>query len=77
MYRYVPITFIGTENKQIYSNLKRMRRTRVAMTVGPMFTLEKLPDRREAIRLGTRTIMERLASQLPPEYRGTYQVEQD
>jgi 1-acyl-sn-glycerol-3-phosphate acyltransferase len=73
----VPITFIGTENKQIYSNLKRMRRTRVAMTVGPMFTLEKLPDRREAIRLGTRTIMERLASQLPPEYRGTYQVEQE
>jgi 1-acyl-sn-glycerol-3-phosphate acyltransferase len=70
----VPVTFIGTENYRIYSNLKRLRRTQVSMTVGPMFTLEQLPDKRESVRVGTRLIMERLAMQLPPEHQGVYQV---
>jgi hypothetical protein len=39
--------------------------------------LEKLPDRRESIRIGTQKIMGRLAKQLPPEYRGVYQVENE
>jgi 1-acyl-sn-glycerol-3-phosphate acyltransferase len=72
----VPITFVGTENQRVYSNLKRLRRTKVSMTVGPLFTLEQLPDKRESIRLGTRLIMERLAMQLPLEHRGVYQVEE-
>jgi 1-acyl-sn-glycerol-3-phosphate acyltransferase len=72
----VPITFLGTENCRIYSNLKRLRRTHISMTVGPGFTLKQLPDRRESVRLGTRLIMERLAMQLPPEHRGVYQVEE-
>lgn len=73
----VPVTFVGTENQRIYPNLKRLRRTRVTMTVGPMFRLEQLADRREAVRLGTRVIMERLAMQLPPEHQGVYQVGED
>jgi 1-acyl-sn-glycerol-3-phosphate acyltransferase len=68
----VPVTFTGTMNNRIYPNLKRLRRTEVSLTVGPIFRLEKLPDRRASIRLGTQKIMERLASQLPPEYRGIY-----
>ena len=70
----VPVTFLGTENNKIYTNLKRLRRSKVSMTVGTMFKLEQLPDRREAIRRGTRLIMERLALQLPKEYRGIYGV---
>jgi 1-acyl-sn-glycerol-3-phosphate acyltransferase len=73
----LPITLTGTENARIYPNLKRLRRTRVSMTIGPVFKLEeaasKQPnDRREAIRKGTQQIMSILASQLPPEYRGVY-----
>jgi 1-acyl-sn-glycerol-3-phosphate acyltransferase len=73
----VPVTFTGTENNRFYPNLKRLRRTEVSLTIGPTFRLEKLPDRRESIRLGTLSIMERLAVQLPPEYQGVYQVESD
>jgi 1-acyl-sn-glycerol-3-phosphate acyltransferase len=73
----VPVTFTGTENNRIYPNLKKLRRTEVSITVGPVFQLEKLPDRRESIRIGTQKIMERLAKQLPPEYRGVYQVENE
>lgn len=69
----VPVTFTGTENNRIYPNMLKLRRTSVSLTVGPSFRLEMLPDRRESIQLGTQYIMERLAMQLPPEYRGVYQ----
>jgi 1-acyl-sn-glycerol-3-phosphate acyltransferase len=68
----VPVTFTGTENARVYGNMKRLRRTPVTITVGPRFTLQDLPDRKEAIRLGTEQIMQTLAAQLPPEYRGIY-----
>jgi 1-acyl-sn-glycerol-3-phosphate acyltransferase len=68
----VPVTFTGTENWRVYGNLKRFRRTQVSMTIGTPFRLEKHPDWRESVRLGTQTIMSRLAQQLPTEYRGVY-----
>lgn len=68
----VPVTFTGTENKQVIENLKRFRRTKVTMTVGSLFNLVNLKDRRKAITDGTQTIMLALAKQLPPEYRGVY-----
>lgn len=71
----LPVTFTGTENRRLYGNLKHFRRTRVTMTVGPAFFLEDLPDRREAIHRGTQQIMQVLAAQLPPEYRGFYSDE--
>ncbi|MEW6717077.1 MAG: lysophospholipid acyltransferase family protein [Chloroflexota bacterium] len=68
----VPVTFTGTENKIIYQNMKRLRRTPVSMTVGPAFRLEWMDDRKEAIRGGTERIMLKLAQQLPEKYRGVY-----
>jgi 1-acyl-sn-glycerol-3-phosphate acyltransferase len=68
----VPVTFTGTENKQVFANLKRFRRTSVSMTVGRQFNLVEMKDRREAIKAGTQKIMLALAKQLPPEYRGVY-----
>lgn len=68
----IPLTFTGTENRRIYGNLKRLRRTDVSMTVGPPFRLDEPPDRQQAIELGTQKIMSVLAAQLPPEYRGMY-----
>jgi 1-acyl-sn-glycerol-3-phosphate acyltransferase len=68
----VPMTFTGTENSHVFPNLKRLRRTRISLTVGPAFELERSPDWRESVRAGTITIMKKLAAQLPPEYRGVY-----
>ena len=68
----IPLTFTGTENARIYGNLKRLRKTDVTMTVGAPFSLDELPDQKQAIELGTRKIMGALAAQLPPEYRGMY-----
>jgi 1-acyl-sn-glycerol-3-phosphate acyltransferase len=68
----LPVTFTGTENRRIYANLKRLRRTEVTVTIGEQFHLENLPDHHLALDLGTRTIMQTLAAQLPPDYRGIY-----
>lgn len=67
-----PVTFTGTENWRVLGNLKRFKRTPVTLTMGPVFHLEEYPQRREAIEQGTVQIMNVLASQLPPEYRGVY-----
>jgi 1-acyl-sn-glycerol-3-phosphate acyltransferase len=69
----LPVTFTGTENKAVYGNLKRLRRSEISMTIGPTFRLQKAEDTRQAVREGTKTIMKILARQLPPKYRGIYQ----
>jgi 1-acyl-sn-glycerol-3-phosphate acyltransferase len=68
----VPITVTGTENRCVYGNLKRLHRTPVTLTMGRPFVLPQLADRHETLRGGTLIIMETLARQLPPEYRGVY-----
>ena len=70
----IPVTFTHTENPRIYGNLRRLRRTCVTITIGPPFRLEKRSDRQSAILYSTQTIMRKLASQLPPEYQGIYQI---
>jgi 1-acyl-sn-glycerol-3-phosphate acyltransferase len=70
----IPITITGTENQRIYGNLKHFRRSSISVTIGPTFYLEAIPNRREAIRQGTQTIMYKLSQQLPLEYRGVYQT---
>ncbi|RPI83097.1 MAG: 1-acyl-sn-glycerol-3-phosphate acyltransferase, partial [Chloroflexi bacterium] len=69
----VPITLTGTGNKQVYGNMKRLKRTAVTLTVGPTFSLEHQEDFRESVREGTDRIMRTLANQLPVQYRGIYQ----
>jgi 1-acyl-sn-glycerol-3-phosphate acyltransferase len=68
----IPLTFTGTENARVYANMKRLRRTKVTMTMGQAFHLKETGDRKEALREGTQQIMQVLASQLPEEYRGVY-----
>ena len=73
----LPVTLTGTENKRILDNLKRLRRTKVTLTVGPIFYLDEYSNRRTAIDQGTLRIMKTLAAQLPPEYQGVYQGSED
>jgi len=67
-----PVTFTGTTNKEIFSNMKRFKRTKMSITFGASFNLQSAINRRAAIRMGTQKIMSRLALQLPPNLRGVY-----
>lgn len=69
----LPITFTGTENKRIIQNLKHLKRTKITVTIGETFRLDRYEDRRKSITLGTEKIMRTLANLLPEEYRGYYQ----
>lgn len=68
----IPVTFTGTENRVVYQNLKRLRRSLVTVTIGKPFRLEDMSERRKAIEIGTERIMKILAAQLPPDRRGVY-----
>jgi len=67
-----PVTFTGTMNKHVYSNMKRLQRTKISLTFGSPFRLDAHGDRRTSMQRGTHTIMEMLARQLSPKYRGEY-----
>jgi 1-acyl-sn-glycerol-3-phosphate acyltransferase len=68
----IPIALTGSENWRVYGNLKRLRRTRVTLTVGEPFVLGRQAPGSGALAAGTRQIMESLARLLPVEYRGAY-----
>jgi 1-acyl-sn-glycerol-3-phosphate acyltransferase len=71
----LPVTFTGTRNEQIYTNLKRMRRSHVNITIGPVFHLPREDDWRAAVHAGTTMIMQTLARQLPIDYQGVYKLD--
>jgi 1-acyl-sn-glycerol-3-phosphate acyltransferase len=68
----LPVTFTGSENVRLLRNIRRLRRTPMTVTIGPLFHLDPAGDYKAAIERGTREIMMTLARQLPPEYRGVY-----
>lgn len=68
----VPIAVTGTENKRVFPNMKRLRRTPVTLTVGQPFRIAHTGDRRADLKNGTERIMRELARLLPPEYQGIY-----
>ena len=68
----LPVAFTGTGNKQVFWNIRHIRRTQVTMTVGELFWLEEQPDFHIELTQVTQKIMGRLADLLPPEYRGVY-----
>jgi 1-acyl-sn-glycerol-3-phosphate acyltransferase len=72
----VPIGLTGTENSNVFSHLKRMRRAPVTISVGKPFFLQEHTDRQTTLQEGTRQIMESLASLLPESYRGQYKSSQ-
>lgn len=69
----LPIAITGTENEIVYGAMKKFRRAAVHVKVGKMFKLAgQASGRQEAVTLGTRHIMQALASLLPEKYRGAY-----
>jgi 1-acyl-sn-glycerol-3-phosphate acyltransferase len=69
----LPIVVTGTENENVYSNLKKLRRAKVKVTVGKMLQVnDPLETRQEALHQGTKKIMQAMANLLPEKYRGEY-----
>ena len=68
----IPIALAGTENDNVYGNLRRLQRPRLSLTVGNPVELRAGVDDRKALEEDTRRIMEALAQLLPEEYRGAY-----
>ena len=73
----VPVTLTGSEFRRIENNLKKFRRSRVTVTIGKPFELSVKKKDPGALQEGTRLIMETLAHQLPPEFRGFYAYVKD
>jgi len=70
----VPVAITGTEDKNVFGNLKRLRRSHITLTAGTPFTLPPLPreNRDEVLKRYTDEIMCRIAALLPEHYRGVY-----
>jgi 1-acyl-sn-glycerol-3-phosphate acyltransferase len=70
----VPVGITGTEDQALLSNLKKLRRSHIIVTAGPVFTLPALPrkNRDEALKQYTDDIMCHIAALLPEKYRGVY-----
>jgi 1-acyl-sn-glycerol-3-phosphate acyltransferase len=68
----LPVAIQGTPG--IIGGLKALKRARVHVTVGPMFTLDTQGQKatREVLARLTDDAMRRLAALLPPEMRGVY-----
>lgn len=70
----VPVAITGTEDKELFGSLKKLRRAHITVTAGPAFTLPPLPrqNRDETLKQYTDEIMCRIAGLLPEKYRGVY-----
>jgi 1-acyl-sn-glycerol-3-phosphate acyltransferase len=70
----LPIGITGTET--VYSALRHLQRPRLALNIGVPFSLSgplaRGAQRRAQLEDGREQIMRRIATLLPPEYRGVY-----
>src|SRR4029453_13181098 len=66
----LPMALHGHE--QIPRNMKRLRRTRVRVQVGPLIHLEPGEKSAALLRRDANRIMEAIAAMLPASYRGVY-----
>lgn len=68
----IPMAMTGTEDENVYGNLRRLRRPKMTLAIGKPLHLVDLPRGREGIKIATHTIMEAIAALLPETYRGVY-----
>jgi len=70
----VPVAITGTEDKVVWANLKRFRKSKVTLTAGKPFTLPPIPreNRDAALQSYTDEVMCQIAAILPERYRGVY-----
>jgi 1-acyl-sn-glycerol-3-phosphate acyltransferase len=73
-WQILPVAISGTQDRILFGNLKRFRRTPVTLTAGKPFTLPPFPksNREQVLQEYTDEIMCRIAAMLPEENRGYY-----
>lgn len=73
-WQIVPVAISGTEDRILFGNLKRLRRTQIRLTAGKSFMLPPFPkeNREETLQEYTDEIMCRIAVMLPEKNRGYY-----
>ena len=73
-WQIVPVAISGTEDRILFGNLKRFRRTQIRLTAGKSFMLPPFPkeNREETLQEYTDEIMCRIAVMLPEKNRGYY-----
>jgi 1-acyl-sn-glycerol-3-phosphate acyltransferase len=73
-WKIVPVAIIGTEDRFLIGNLKRLRRTHIKLVAGKSFVLPPFPreNREEILQDYTDEIMCRIAVMLPERNRGYY-----
>ena len=70
----IPMSIVGTEDKEVYRRLRRLRRLDITIRMGEPYSLPPLPrqNRDEFLQQNTDEMMCRIAALLPPQYRGVY-----
>ncbi len=70
----IPMSIVGTEDKEVYRRLWRLRRLDITIRVGEPYLLPSMPrqNRDEFLQQNTDEMMCRIAALLPPHYRGVY-----
>ncbi len=70
----IPMSIAGTEDKEVYRRLRRLRRLDITICVGEPYLLPPMPrqNRDEFLQQNTDEMMCRIAALLPPHYRGVY-----
>ncbi len=70
----IPMSIVGTEDKEVYRRLRRLRRLDITIRAGEPFLLPPMPrqNRDEFLQQNTDEMMCRIAALLPPQYRGVY-----
>jgi 1-acyl-sn-glycerol-3-phosphate acyltransferase len=70
----IPIAITGTEDKVVFGNIKRFKKSTITLTGGKPFIVPPLPkqDRDTALQKSTDEIMCQIAVLLPERYRGVY-----
>ena len=73
-YPVLPVAVTGTEDRGIVENLKRLRRSKITVRGGDLFSIEiqKGRGREQAMREATDEIMCQIGALLPETYRGVY-----
>jgi 1-acyl-sn-glycerol-3-phosphate acyltransferase len=70
----VPVAVTGTEDKVVFKNIRRLRRSHVRIRVGEPFKLPPIPrkNREAVLQQYSDEMMCRIAALLPEEYHGFY-----
>lgn len=73
-WQIVPVAISGSEDRLVFGNLKRFRRTPIKIIAGKSFTLPPFPNRNreEVLQEYADEIMCRIAVMLPEKNRGYY-----